>query len=225
MTEHWEVTPHLYFGTAKAAEDKDLLETLKISHIVNVGTDSPNFFPKEFKYHKVNVVDSPTTSLDIYYPEATEFIKNAIKDDGIVFVHCLFAISLSPCFVFAYLIEYGEFTLWDAYQRVLMLQPKLNINLEFWKQLSSYESKVKGKRSLKVKVEVIKGIEKFEIVETKEKSKKKKRDKQAGNLRFKDAAAKRIKLEKEEEERKKQQHMGARTPWGARKSPTDKFCW
>jgi len=140
---------HLFLGSVGAAYNSQTLTNLKISHILTVCDCLPPKFPGEFEYKVISVSDEPSTRLNLYFKEATDFIRNAIADGGNVLVHCFAGVSRSASVVIAYLMRFHCMEYLKAYNLVKAKRPWINPNYGFQAQLKRYgvmlkEQKLKG---------------------------------------------------------------------------------
>lgn len=140
---------HLFLGSVGAAYNLQTLKNLKISHILTVCDCLPPKFPGEFEYKVISVSDEPSTRLNLYFKEATDFVRNAIVDGGNVLVHCFAGVSRSSSIVIAYLMRFHCMEHAKAYNLVKVKRPWINPNYGFQGQLKRYgvmlkEQKVKG---------------------------------------------------------------------------------
>lgn len=71
-----KVLPNLFLGNASNAEDRECLLEHKISRIVNVTRDSPNYFEgdDDVKYLKIPITDHWSENLCNYFAQAISFI-------------------------------------------------------------------------------------------------------------------------------------------------------
>lgn len=76
----------------------------RITHIVSVCADPiPGEVPASGIYHmRIPVEDVDYADLLIHLPSACQFIDQALRSGGVVFVHCVQGISRSPVVVAAY---------------------------------------------------------------------------------------------------------------------------
>jgi protein-tyrosine phosphatase len=81
------------------------------------------FFPGEFNYMVIQVLDMPFENLIRHFKSALDFIKSSIIGGGSVLVHCFAGVSRSASVVIAYLMrEHGLPTL-DAMTYVRKRRP------------------------------------------------------------------------------------------------------
>lgn len=72
-------------GSQDVAADYQILKNGGITHIVNVATGIPNFFPKQFRYFTLELLDLPTTDLFTHFYTVTEWINEVVMAGGKVF--------------------------------------------------------------------------------------------------------------------------------------------
>ena len=74
QNEPVEILPHLYIGSEIHASQKELLQRLGITSIVNVSRNIPNFFEGTFYYKSIPVDDTYNADIGSWFEEAAEFI-------------------------------------------------------------------------------------------------------------------------------------------------------
>jgi len=112
------IIPHLYVGNIYAARNKNLLQSLHITHIVNAAEEIPNYFPGDFDYLELKLRDhSYGESLYQAVTRAYPYITNALKSGGTVLVHCAAGMSRSVSAVIFYLMR----TYFIPYEQALAL--------------------------------------------------------------------------------------------------------
>ena len=72
-----EIIPHLYLGSIGSASNLKQLQNFKITHIVCCAKGIKNFFPDNFKYLNLDIIDSQTDNIKKYFEEANLFIDEA----------------------------------------------------------------------------------------------------------------------------------------------------
>ncbi len=132
-----KITDNLYLGDRKTASNLKELRGLGISHIVNTTDAIPNYFPKDFEYIKLGLIDEPKQNICGVLEPSYKFIKNAIDSGGIVFVHCFAGISRSSSTVIYYLMRENDWSFDFAKQYVKFCRPQINPNRGFENQLRS----------------------------------------------------------------------------------------
>ncbi|KAL7568045.1 hypothetical protein ACA910_020765 [Epithemia clementina (nom. ined.)] len=157
--------PKIYLGSRGAALPHETsLQTLQeagIGAIVNCTKDIPCYHRGggqnnkndgnscTIKYAQVAINDVPGADLLTYLPSVTAFIRTCLTHYHVsVLVHCMAGVSRSTSVVLAYLIEYENMSLEDAYVLVKQRRPEIYPNDGFWAQLASYETKCRRQRRL-----------------------------------------------------------------------------
>lgn len=69
-----EILPHLYLGSEIHSSQKELLQRLGITAIMNVSRNIPNFFEEAFHYKSIPVDDTYTADIGRWFEEAAAFI-------------------------------------------------------------------------------------------------------------------------------------------------------
>jgi dual specificity phosphatase 12 len=87
-----------------AARSTRSLTERRITHILSVCTDPiPAELPESgIRHMRIPVEDVDYADLLIYLPSAVQFIDNALKNGGVVLVHCVQGISRSAAVIAAY---------------------------------------------------------------------------------------------------------------------------
>lgn len=77
ILEETENDDFLYLGSGEHAQDLKLLKSLGITHILNVTLQKQyqNYFPEEFKYHRIPISDKKETDITEFFEEAHVFIR------------------------------------------------------------------------------------------------------------------------------------------------------
>ncbi|XP_067092311.1 uncharacterized protein [Osmerus mordax] len=151
-----QVWPNLYLGNESAARDKPMLTSLGVTHIVNTAAGlhrintGPGFYsdlPVPVKYIGVEAADHPLFDLRPFFSSTAEFIDNALKHNGKVFVHCAMGVSRSGAMVLAYLMICQHVSLVDAIMAV-RLNRDIGPNAGFLLQLRQLELNLTQQRRL-----------------------------------------------------------------------------
>jgi hypothetical protein len=95
----------LYLGSDFVASDRETLDKYGITHVVNCAGDySANYFKGPIKYKKYHLKDHVREQIECVFYDAIEFIEEARKSNGKVYVHCVQGVSRSATICLAYLI-------------------------------------------------------------------------------------------------------------------------
>ena len=95
------------------------------------------FFPNDFEYYQINIIDRETQDLSLYFEECNNFIKNAKN----VLVHCVAGKSRSPSIVIGYLIAKKKMSFNEAFSLVKLKRSIIDPNANFIKNLQYLEEK------------------------------------------------------------------------------------
>jgi len=114
-----ELRPWFFLGGVKTAESKDTMQNMGITHILNVADNVRCFFPHDFAYLHIQIVDGGKDGgiVDAFKP-AREFVEKAKNAGGKVLIHCLHGVNRSATTAMAVLMQMEGLTLADAFQHV-----------------------------------------------------------------------------------------------------------
>jgi len=139
-----EIIPGLHLGTEYNASNQRELIQLGVKVIVNVTNEVENFFPNTFDYHKISLVDKPTSNLQEHFDAAVDKIENAMKNKQGVLVHCQRGISRSASIVIVYIMRSKNISYNEAFQLVKDRRSIIKPNKGFIKQMKEYEQQQRG---------------------------------------------------------------------------------
>ncbi|KAG8862422.1 hypothetical protein FRB96_001492 [Tulasnella sp. 330] len=151
-----EITPGLLLGPFQVSKDLDKLKALGVTHILCIRDAKEAFsvkprFPGQFEYLVLDVVDSEEQNLIRLFPQAKQFINDAISRGGQVLVHCNVVeggISLSPSFVIMFVMEQYNMSWEDALHLVQNRRYCISPNSGFVTQIKEYEPIYKASREV-----------------------------------------------------------------------------
>jgi dual specificity MAP kinase phosphatase len=140
---------HLYLGGHEVTTEREMMrDTLKITHIINVTTESDCHFLDDFKYLHVRLADSPDRNkADLLgvLDQAFACIEEARNSEkGAALVHCSVGMSRSASVAIAYLMRFQQMTLYDAFVFTKTKRPVTAPNCGFMEQLIEYERRLFG---------------------------------------------------------------------------------
>ncbi|XP_050357190.1 dual specificity protein phosphatase MPK-4-like [Nymphalis io] len=135
-----QIIPGLYLSNARAAGDRNVLQHLKITHVLTVETrrlPKSTFIDSNISTLFIRAYDTPTTNLMPYFPMANAFIEEGLQK-GNVLVHCHFGVSRSATIVIAFIMAKYKLTFERAYAFVRQRRRFINPNPGFVNQLKQY---------------------------------------------------------------------------------------
>jgi protein-tyrosine phosphatase len=141
-----EIIPQfLYLGSQEHAHNYDIIDVLRITHILNVTKNAPNIFPG-INYLRLHVEDSESEKISLYFQKAFEFIDNALDENfkgasNVVLVHCAQGVSRSATIVIMYLMRSAKISLKEAKAFVKKQRDIIEPNEGFCKQLKEFDRK------------------------------------------------------------------------------------
>jgi len=139
--EPTKINKRIYLGNAYNARDYYNLEENNIGMVINCSRTIPNYFEDDFEYERVDVNDTPGQDILKYIDEIVvkmnKFLKKNPKKN--ILVHCFMGSSRSATIVIAYIMKYIGYRRRDALNFVKSKRDLVNINIDFFNQLSEFE--------------------------------------------------------------------------------------
>ena len=133
-----EVADNLYVGNISTATNKELLQEKGITHVINILSQRFEPYPSDFEYMHIHAYDVINWTL-IYNFQATNlFIRDALKDGGKVYIHCMCGVSRSVSILLAYLMTQSTKSLDVLLKEVQSVRPVANPNPGFITQLIEF---------------------------------------------------------------------------------------
>ncbi|ETK86960.1 hypothetical protein L915_08481 [Phytophthora nicotianae] len=146
-----QILEHVFLGSRTHARDKELLQRLRITHILNVTPPKkmdpvagvPNFFEKDkvFTYRRCSIFDNKAEDISGVLEGCIAFMDQA-KYYGRILVHCNKGVSRSSSMVVAYLMKLRSMSFEQALAFVTERRPIANPNESFRRQLQEYERRL-----------------------------------------------------------------------------------
>merc|ERR1712176_1621640 len=96
-------------------------------------------FSPEVEYYRVDVEDISREPIELFFPEATEFIHSWISREQPVLVHCRAGVSRSASVIIAYLMTYQGYSLHEAFFLVKSHRSVITPNVGFMEKLCNFE--------------------------------------------------------------------------------------
>lgn len=138
-----EIIPSVYVSQLTVAQNKKILKKYGITHIVNL-SQHPNCFPNSFTYLTIDIPDSIDVDISRHFKHSSNFIHDAIKNNGKVLIHCYAGLSRSPTICISYLVQKHNMTLDEAINYYTNKRQHV-INYGFMNQLAKYFTKISNK--------------------------------------------------------------------------------
>ena len=108
----------LFLSGQLAASNLGCLQRLGITHVLNCCERIPCKFKGRLKYKVIPVMDTKSSDIRAYIPDAVEFIDEVFAGNGKVLVHCMVGASRSVSLVLAWLVAHCRLPLKQAFQLV-----------------------------------------------------------------------------------------------------------
>lgn len=136
-----EIINNLYLGSLHAGSNGAELRKQGITRVINLSYVSyPEY--EGITYKTINLYDSPSADIGIYFDECVAFIDDALSKNEKILVHCYAGISRSSSIVLAYLMKRYNYSLKEAVEIVKKKRPIVQPNRGFMRQLEAYEQKM-----------------------------------------------------------------------------------
>jgi len=142
-----EIVPGLYLGGVSAALQTQELVDQGVRAVVCCIRElefSSEHFHKDLEYYRVDVEDVGREPIELYWPEAAEFMEGFLSKGQTVFVHCRAGVSRSASTVIAYLVLHKGYSLYGAFAQARGRRPVVTPNLGFMEKLCELEASKHG---------------------------------------------------------------------------------
>ncbi|KAG8908434.1 hypothetical protein FRB99_006639 [Tulasnella sp. 403] len=148
------IVPGVLLGPFQVSKDLKKLRDHEITHILCIRDVKEAFsvkprFPNDFSYLVLDVEDTEEQNLIRLFPQAKQFIDQAIASGGKVLVHCNGGISLAPSFVVMFVMEQYRLSWEEALHLVQNRRYCISPNGGFLTQIKEYESIYKATLEVK----------------------------------------------------------------------------
>ncbi|KAI4378880.1 hypothetical protein MLD38_016302 [Melastoma candidum] len=133
----------LFLGSVGAANNKEVLKRLNVTHVLTVANSLKPPHPDDFTYKVIAVSDREDTNLRQYFDECFDFIDEANQSGGGALVHCFVGRSRSVTIVVAYMMKKHGMTYLQALEHVKSRRPQACPNSGFVSQLRDFEKSLR----------------------------------------------------------------------------------
>lgn len=130
-----KITENIFQGGYKSSENKELLKSLLITHILVVSSELSINFPDDFQYLRISINDDELSDIKQHFEKAFEFIDNCINNNGKILIHCAAGISRSSTITCSYLMKKNKITYKESLEIVRKGRKISTPNSGFEKQL------------------------------------------------------------------------------------------
>lgn len=137
----------IYLGRGDQATNGKIVSDLKLTHVINIGSEHPSPFTDHIQYLNIKLDDSPASDLKLYFLKAFQFIRDALSTGGRILIHCNLGVSRSSTIVIAYLMKSKQWSLKIAYDFVRDRRTCIRPNRGFLHQLADWEQTLFGKKT------------------------------------------------------------------------------
>lgn len=146
-----EIIPSkLFFGNAILARNDDELKKMKVKVIIDlidyIKPEDVIKHSNDFEYINEPVADFPDNNIN-WAEKLASIIEKRIKDNQVVYVHCVQGMSRSAALILYYLITREHKTMREAFDFVKSIRPVLCPTFGFMTGLCELDTKVHGKSS------------------------------------------------------------------------------
>jgi predicted protein tyrosine phosphatase len=140
-----EILDFLYVGGKQIAQDKNLLRSYGITHIVNCAGDvCENYHEGDFTYMRLFLLDSASEDILSVMYDVYEFIDTCRRQGGKALIHCQQGVSRSTMLVIGYLMLHSNANYEECYQFVRSRRGVCRPNVGFMCQLLSWRKRCTG---------------------------------------------------------------------------------
>jgi len=133
------VAENLWVGDILNAKNLNLLNRLKITHIINATAEEKMYYPDNFIYLRIPLYDRASERATPFFDQAIDFITSAHADGGLVMIHCAEGVSRSVTLALAYRMHKDDIPLSQAFWQMKSVRPEIEPNPGFLQELRELE--------------------------------------------------------------------------------------
>jgi predicted protein tyrosine phosphatase len=147
-----QVDEHVFIGGYLAAADRDYVKRNGITRIVKLFADDPSYPGGATRlpgvtYLVIDALDEPDYNISKAAAKALPFIREAIKNNERILVHCHMGVSRSATVVLFYMLVLKQYVLPIALGTLRNIRPWINPNPGFMRHLGATDIRLKSLRS------------------------------------------------------------------------------
>jgi len=133
------ITPDLFIGSDYIAQNANILRDNGVTHVLNcAGTVCENYHPQQFDYKMLHLFDGTKEDISSLFYDVLEFMDDAVRGGGKVFVHCHQGVSRSSAMLILYLMWRENQVYQVTHEQVKAIREIVNPNAGFTCQLLNW---------------------------------------------------------------------------------------
>lgn len=135
-----KIVDYLYLGDYESSQNNDLLQTNKITFIINLSNAEIYNKYNNIQYIDIHIEDDRTRDIKQYFMICIDIIKECVNNNKNILIHCMNGVSRSVSIIISYLI-YSKYTLKEALKYITTIRDNqyTHPNIGFFKQLMVFE--------------------------------------------------------------------------------------
>lgn len=136
----YKVFDHLYWGNAKVAADINLLQRLKITHVVNTCGEAcqVDYSSSGIKTLSINALDSSDYQMTQHIKKVYNYIESSRIAKGKVYLHCQAGVNRSGFLITTYVMQHKKMDLVAAIKYCLKKRGVYLTNDNFLEQIVAW---------------------------------------------------------------------------------------
>jgi len=144
-----QIDDNIFIGNISTATNIELLKEKGITHVIDILSHKFEPYPNEFEYLHIHAYDSVDWDLTYCFPISNQFIRDAIKRGGKIYVHCMCGVSRSVSAVLAYMMSLSEEDVYVLLEKIKESRPIANPNSAFIEQLVKFRENINYVNAMK----------------------------------------------------------------------------
>jgi len=134
------IIDNIYLGSAQNSANYNQLKNNNIGLIINVTDEISNYYPNEFEYYNIKILDINSSSLINSFNSVLNTIEifNKKNQGKNILVHCYMGCSRSASILLIYIIIKHNMNYEDALKYLENKKANVNINITFINEIKKY---------------------------------------------------------------------------------------